>query len=127
MLIEFTQEEQQHIKEIQESYKPEWERLTGLIESATDKEERLQLIIQQQAIYDSMAEVLDAYADKCQRKRFEPIRMSGAAAVILDAKAQAPHILEMIHRETVREFEGMEDNLQGIALGLSNLRRFWTE
>lgn len=25
------------------------------------------------------------------------------------------------------EFEGMEDNLQGIALGLSNLKRFWAE
>ena len=109
MLIEFTQEEQQHIKDIQDGFKPEWERITALLESTADKEERLQLIIKRQAIYDSMVEVLDAYSVQCQKRRFEPTRQQGVVAIIMDAKAQAPHILELIHKETVSEFEGADE------------------
>lgn len=120
MLIEFTQEEQQHIKDIQEGFKPEWERLTAEIDAATDKEVRLQLVIQQQAVYDSMVEVLDAYADKCQRERFDKKfnALTPVSVIIEDARQQAPIILEYIHRETVREFEGISaEELESIGIG----------
>ena len=112
MLITFTEEEQQHIKEVQESFAPEWERLTALINEKDNLEEPardeiIDLYMKRQAVYDSMVEVLDAYCDQCQRERFEPTRAAGTHAIIQDAKAQAPIILEIIHRETVREYEGL--------------------
>ena len=121
MLIEFTQEEQQHFKEIQDSFTPEWERLTALINAASDKdEERRSLLIQRQAVYDSMIEEIDAYNEDCQRKRFNEKfnEFTPVNVLIEDAKQQAPTILEYIHRETVRDFEGVQtEELEAIGVG----------
>ena len=121
MLIEFTEEEQQRLKEIQDSFSPEWERLTALINGSFDnKEERRNLFIQRQAVYDSMIEELDAYNDLCQRKRFNQKfnELTPVSVIISDAKQQAPTLLEYIHRETVREFEGLNgEELEAIGIG----------
>jgi len=118
MLITFTEEEQKHIKDIQDSFSPEWERLTSLIHAATDKEAELNLLIQRQAVYDSMIEMLDAYNLQCQQVRFDEIKRDGVHAIVMHAKGQAPHILEFIHRETVRDFDGTSaEDLERLGIG----------
>ena len=107
MLITFTQEEQRHIKKIQDSYAPEREHLRLASEAAANKEERAHLLLKQQALYESLQEELEAFSDKCQRIRFERIKTGGTEAIIANAKEQAPMILEQIHRETVRTSEGL--------------------
>lgn len=120
MLIEFTPEEQGHIKEVQEAFLPELEQLAGMIRNTADTDARRELIIRQQAIYDSMIDQLDTYSDKCQRKRFEKIARGGMAAVVEHAKEQAPVILEYMHRDIVKEFEGAaaDDFITELGIGI---------
>lgn len=120
MIIEFTPEELQHIKEIQDSYTPEWERLNALIEEqdpAATKEERADLLMRQQALYDSMVEMLDAYSDQCQRQRFALIK-GGAKGIIENARQQAPIILSYIHRDTAKMCEHLDaEALHNLGIG----------
>lgn len=126
MLIDYTSEELQHIREIQETYKPEWNNLSILVETAPDKEERKALILQRQTLYNRMITELDAYADKCQHKRFEPIQAAGSAAIIQNAKTQAPGILEYIHKEILKENEGLNPKaLVEMGIGITKKGRFY--
>ena len=135
MLIEFTPEEQQHIKEVQESFTPEWERLTAKIHGYEDigaerdektRKELGELYMQRQAVYDSMVEVLDAYSLQCQQERFEPIRAAGAHAIVESARHQAPIILEYIHRQTIRDYEGLNaEALASMGLGTTKKGKFF--
>lgn len=110
MLIEFTQEEQRHIQDIQAEYAPERASLQQEIEKAraagAGREELLKLHTKQQALLDRLQEELEAFSNKCQRERFVEISAAGAAAIIAHAKEQAPVILEYIHRETEKEYGG---------------------
>ena len=120
MLITFTEEEQKHIKEIQEGFLPDLEQLAGMIQATTDTDARRELIIRQQAVYDSMIDQLDIYSDKCQRERFEEVTRGGMAAVVAHARGQAPAIIEYMHRDIIKEFEGVtsDDFLRELGIGV---------
>lgn len=121
MLIKFTAEEQQRIREIQESYQPKIEELRSKInalhdelshktsgkEASKKRKERSALLIQLQTIISSREEEVDAYNEKCQRERFATIQASGADAIIAHAKEQAPAILEYIHRDVGNEYSSL--------------------
>jgi len=126
MLITYTPEEQQHINEVQASYKQEWEALEAKINDATDTEERNALVLQYQAIYESMVEVLDAFSDKCQRERFEAIKAGGADAIIENAKQQTPIMLQSMHRETAKLADNLTaDDLQKAGMGTIKKSTFY--
>lgn len=129
MLIDFTEEQQQHIKEIQEAYKVEWDRLALLKNSTTNKEMRDQFITQMQAVYDSMVEVLDAYSMKCQREYFEKFKNGTAYDIVNHAREQVPRILEFMHRDIVREYEGLSEvalkDLEFLGMGIVKRGKFY--
>lgn len=109
MLIDLTAAEKKKTQEIIDSFQPERERIADAIEAARtagDQEEVTRLLIQQQAVIESLETALNAIFDKMQRKRFKPIKEAGTAAIIAHAKEQAPFLLEYIHTTTNNEYAG---------------------
>ena len=104
MLIELTEEEKQQTQEIIDSFQPERDRIAAELEAVKDPEERAKLLIHQQTVLESLEAALNANFDKMQLKRFKPIREAGADAIIEDAKAQAPGLLEYIHSTTKKQY-----------------------
>lgn len=94
MILTLTEKENARIQEIQEEFKPKMHALTAQLKATTDAEERRRLIIERQAVYDSMLETLEAYFNICQREHFQPIKDAGTDAVIKHALGQIPDILE---------------------------------
>lgn len=101
MLIEFTPEEQKHIEEIQSKYAREMERAS---KADKGKQHPESLALKSGAIYDAMAAELDAFSDKCQKKRFKKIAEGGKEEIISHAKEQAPALLETLYNNTLREW-----------------------
>ena len=101
MLFELTAAELKQMDAIRQSYQPERARLSSALlelQGKPDKEEeRRRLLIRQQAVLDSL--------DLAQRKRFKEIEKGGADAIIENAKAQAPTLLENIHFVTAQEYK----------------------
>lgn len=112
MLIHFTAEQMQHLREIQEKYAPQREQLARDIEATSNAEERKRLIIKQQALHDVIQAEIDEYSDKCQRELFQPIKEKGADAIIDNAKEQAPTILELIHSDIKKEYAITLDGIE---------------
>ncbi len=109
MLIDLTAAEKRKTQEIVNSYQPERERIAAAIEAAHasgDQEELTRLLMQQQAVIESLEAALNANFDKMQRKRFKPIKEAGTAAIIAHAKEQAPALLEYIHTTTKNQYRG---------------------
>lgn len=111
MIIKFTPEERERLQAIRKSYDPEREALLLKIRDCTDKDERAQLRIQQQALFDRMDLELQAFSEQCQRERFAQIT-GGAAGIIAHAKEQAPMILEGLYNEVATYFEGNEEDIK---------------
>ena len=109
MLIDLTAAEKRKTQEIVNGYQPERERIAAAIEAAHasgDQEELTRLLMQQQAVIESLEAALNANFDKMQRKRFKPIKEAGTAAIIAHAKEQAPALLEYIHTTTKNQYRG---------------------
>ena len=107
MLIDLTAAEKRKTQKIVNGYQPERERIAAAIEAAHasgDQEELTRLLMQQQAVIESLEAALNANFDKMQRKRFKPIKEAGTAAIIAHAKEQAPALLEYIHTTTKNEY-----------------------
>lgn len=118
MLIEFTPEEQKRLREMQEPFVQERERIGALIKDAADEEERKRLYTQLRASYDSIIEDINAYIDTCQRERFARIRRGGVSAIIAHAKEQCPLMLERMHKELVQDAEGLpQEDLAFLGVG----------
>lgn len=107
MIIKFTPEERERLQAIRKSYDPEREALLLKIRDCTDKDERAQLRIQQQALFDRMDLELQAFSEQCQRERFAQIT-GGAAGIIAHAKEQAPMILEALYNESSAYFTSFD-------------------
>lgn len=101
MLIEFTPEERKHIEEIQNKYAQEMEKAS---KADKGKQHPESLALKSGAIYDAMAAELDAFSDKCQKKRFKKIAEGGKEGIISHAKEQAPALLETLYNNTLREW-----------------------
>lgn len=124
MLIDLTAAEKRKTQEIINSFQPERERIAAAIEAAQaagDQEELSRLLMQQQAIIESLEATLNANFDKIQRKRFKPIKEAGTAAIIAHAKEQAPALLEYIHTTTKNQYGHI--NAKGLKeMGLGTIR-----
>ena len=109
MLIDFTQDEQKKIQQILEGYKPEQARITEALSKTPQgkNDKRRKLLIQQQALVDSIQADLDAYLEKIQQKRFKPIKEAGADAIIANAIEQTPKLLEFIHKTAQRDYSDL--------------------
>ena len=122
MLFELTTAELKQMDAIRESYQPERTRLASALRDMQDtpekEEERRKLLIRQQAVLDSLQAELDGFLDVAQRKRFKEIEKDGADAIIENAKAQAPTLLENIHFITAQEYKGMTaEALKSMGIG----------
>lgn len=109
MLIDLTEAEKKKTQEIIDSFQPERKRIAAAIEAALAagaQEELTRLLMQQQAVMESLEAALNANFDKMQRKRFKPIKEAGADAIIAHAKEQAPALLEYIHTTTKNQYKG---------------------
>ena len=124
MLIDLTATEKRKTQEIINSFQPERGRIAAAIEAAHaagDQEELGRLLMQQQAIIESLEATLNANLDKIQRKRFKPIKEAGTAAIIAHAKEQAPALLEYIHTTIKNQYGHI--NAKGLKeMGLGTIR-----
>ena len=118
MLIDLTAAERKNTQKIVDSCQTERERLAAALQAATDPDEQLKIMQQQQAVIDTLQAELDANFMKLQRKRFKPIKEAGADAIIAHAKGQAPALLEEVHRITKNDYRGIDaESLKRMGIG----------
>ena len=107
MIIKFTPEERERLQAIRKSYDPEREAVLLKIRDCKNEEERAQLSIQQRALHDRMELEVQAFCDKCQRKRFAQIT-GGTTGIIANAKQQSILIIDALYQEATDYFSDYE-------------------
>ncbi len=107
MFIEFTETEQHHIDDIKREYAPRLIELLKQQEGAEDAEKQA-LLQKHSEVYEEYRKKLDKYLDDIQRKRFKAIKDQGTAAILEDAKRQAPLILEFLYEQEKKVSEQSE-------------------
>ena len=122
MFVDFTQEEQQQLQAIYDSYTPERERLKQQYIKACkgkiSEEERHKLLVQQQAVMDRLQGEIDTFTEKAALKRFEPVKEGGAVSIIAHAKGQIPRLLKEVYEITERDCTGLTAELvKGMGVG----------
>lgn len=102
MIIQYTPEEQQHIQDIKNKYEPDIQQIRQELRVVTadpeHKKDELSAITKRLfVVMHERQMAIEAYSRQCQQLRFQQIRQGGTPAIIEDAKAQAPLILEYMH------------------------------
>lgn len=101
MYMKLSKEEQKRIESIKKVYAEQINDISEKIQKSKNEDEKKDLRIKYQSIREICENDIFAFLEQCQEKRFEPIRRSGDAAIIKNAKKQIPLLLDEIRNAYV--------------------------
>lgn len=113
MLIDYTPKEREALRKIQQEYKQRILDITDAIEKTEDgSPERKALINERAQIRLQLTNEIEAYSDKCERKRFKKLG-ADPEAILDSAREQIPRLLEYEYTEltahtTQEDLKGMK-------------------